>query len=331
MDHHEQEHRMSRSSWASFAAGLGLVASSASCALEPLDEELARSVAEAITAACPLTQADDEAERDACADRVGDLEVLRDTMAAPFLWGAQSATGDGDLESSPTTRFDPFVWRRLYLSVMMFSGEITVEHTRGRVVAHLPYRLRQLDVGAYPYPFWHKKEKWESYQLSTEILLFFEGGKLVGGLRSRVQDASRPVVEHEWDGQFRWLDAENREQPYVALYSYLLSPSNPHTAELDAAYRAFEEKSRTYNCATCHNPGNTANMNPLELFSYPNQALAGRHTIVQQLVQNEMPVGTTTPSGVGIADEAARNELIDLAKELARIGDLALAHEGETP
>jgi hypothetical protein len=150
----------------------------------------------------------------------------------------------------------------------------------------VPYELRQLDAGAYPYPFWHKKEKWDSYQLSTELLLHFEGGVIVGALRSSKWDASRPVVEREWDGKFQWVDSQNRQQPYVTLYSYLLSPSNPHTADLDAAYRDMEEKSRAHNCVSCHDPQNSAHMNPLELFSYPNQALTSRHRIVEQLEKN---------------------------------------------
>lgn len=323
---------MSRIYWAPLAAGLLLGASSTSCALETMEEDRARSVVEAIVAACPATAAaGSSAARDACAEKLASLEVLRDAMAEPFLWGGQAASGEGDLESSHTTRFNPLVWRKLYLSILMFPGEYTLERKDGRIIAHVPYQLRQLDAGAYPYPFWHKPEKWQSYQLSTELLLYFEGDKLVGGLRSRVLDESRPVVPREWDGQFRWTDMENREQPYVTLYSYLLSPSNPHTAELDAAYRAFESKARDHSCTTCHDPGNSANMNPLELFSFPNQALAGRHTIVEQLEQNKMPLGASTPTGVGIEDEAERKALLDLAKEFERVGDLALSYEGETP
>jgi hypothetical protein len=288
-------------------------------------------VASGIIAACPVTKSDDEAARDACAEALGSLEVLRDAMAEPFLWGGQGADGDGSLETSRTTRFNPFVWRKMYLSVMMFPGSYTIEQVNDRTILHIPYQLRQLDTGSFPYPFWHNKGKWESYQFSTELLLFFEGGKLAGALRSKVQDRSRPAVDRTWDGKFTWVDSQGNEQPYVTLYKYVLSPSNPHTDALDAAYRAFEEKSRDYSCSSCHDPANKANMLSLELFSYPNQALVARHTIVQQIEQMKMPIGETPTEPVGIGDAADRKVLIDLAKEFERVGDLALSHEGEAP
>jgi hypothetical protein len=42
-----------------------------------------------------------------------------------------------------------------------------------------------------------------------------------------------------------------------------------------------------------------------------------------------MPLGASTPTGIGIEDDAAREEVLQAAKEFARIADLALAHEGE--
>jgi hypothetical protein len=315
--------------WVQIVAGILVAASSASCALEPLGDEHVRSVIEPMLAACPTARADDEAARDTCSERLGALEGLREAMAEPFLWGGQGATAERALEDSHTTRFNPFVWRRMYLSLMMFPGDYTIEHDGDRIVARVPYELRQLDAGAYPYPFWHKKEKWQSYQLATEILFFFEEGKLVGALRSKEQDPARPVVERAWDGQFRWVDAVGQEQPYVTLYTYLLSPSNPHVAELDAAYRSFESTSRKHSCTSCHDPSNSADMNPLELFSFPNQALASRHVIIEALEKNRMPIGEDAPTSIGIANEADRKELIELAKQFQRVGDLALAYEGE--
>jgi hypothetical protein len=126
-----------------------------------------------------------------------------------------------------------------------------------------------------------------------------------------------------WDGQWHWTDAQGREMPYVALYSYLFSPSNPHTTRLDAAYRALEGEARQYNCVLCHSPDNVTQMNPLRLLNFPNQALTLRHNILTQIEQNLMPLGT------GIPDDAARKKLLDLANEFAAIGDQALDYEGE--
>jgi mono/diheme cytochrome c family protein len=111
--------------------------------------------------------------------------------------------------------------------------------------------------------------------------------------------------------------------PYVALYQWLFSPSNPHVARLDAAYRAFEAEARPQNCVLCHSPANPMEMNPLRLLNYPNQALTVRHEIVRLLEQNSMP-----PPG-GIANRAQRKKLIARAKQFAEMGDKALQYEHE--
>jgi hypothetical protein len=111
--------------------------------------------------------------------------------------------------------------------------------------------------------------------------------------------------------------------PYVALFTYLFSPANPHVSRLDAAYRALEAAAREQSCAICHSPNNATKMNPLRLLGFPNQALTLRHNIVTQIEQNRMPLDT------GIPDEAERKKLLDLAQEFAAIGDQALDYEGE--
>jgi mono/diheme cytochrome c family protein len=111
--------------------------------------------------------------------------------------------------------------------------------------------------------------------------------------------------------------------PYVALYRWLFSPSNPHVARLDAAYRTFEAEARSQNCVLCHSPANPVRVNPLWLINYPNQALTVRHEIVRLLQQKSMP-----PPG-GIANSAQRKKLIARAKQFAELGDKALEYERE--
>jgi hypothetical protein len=80
----------------------------------------------------------------------------------------------------------------------------------------------------------------------------------------------------------------------------------------------------------CHSPDNVAKGNPLVILNYPNQALSGRHEIIAELEDNEMPPANAeegTPAG--IADAEQRTELMRLGREFARIGDEALAHEGQ--
>jgi hypothetical protein len=289
------------------------------------EEALAGALGKQIVDACPLADPSDAAARDRCADALTRLELLKSVMSDPFFWGAQAAGAGYDFAKSNKTDFNPLVWRRMYLSTLMFSGEVRVERAGTRVVIHLPNRFRNaLDAGAYPYPFWHSKDKWDSYQRSTELLVFLEGGKLIGALRSAEKASDRALVDHQWDGRWRWTD-DKGDEPYVSLYSYLFSKDNPHTAKVEAAYRALESEMRGESCTACHSPDNTMKMNPLELFAFPNQALSGRHRIVAQLEANQMPPVE------GVPDQEERATLLRLARAFAAAGDEALAFEGEDP
>ncbi|MBN3938409.1 MAG: hypothetical protein V7L21_15920 [Nostoc sp.] len=289
------------------------------------DIELAKKLGKEIIAACPVvSDTKNLAAFNSCADKLAKLTTLRETMNAPFLWGAQSKVGNYNLKDNQTTEFDPLVWRRIYLATFMFKGEPKVEQVNNLIVIHLPIQFRnQLDIGAYPYPFWHSSKKWNSYQQSTELLLFLEQKKLKGALRSAVVDSQRPVVNHVWDGKWVWNDAHGKKQPYVTLYTRLFSPSNPHVAEVDAAYRAFEVNLRQHACIVCHSPDNAAKQNPLLMLSYPNQALSLRHETVRQIKEKRMP------PPAGIVNEQERQKLLELAQAFAQAGDQALAYEGE--
>jgi hypothetical protein len=110
--------------------------------------------------------------------------------------------------------------------------------------------------------------------------------------------------------------------PWVSLYKSLFSVSNPNITQVDVAYRALEAEARQYACLGCHSPDNTAKQNPLELFSFPNQALESRHNIVARIEANAMPP-------TGIADDAKRQRLLDLARAFESAADEALRFEGE--
>ena len=288
------------------------------------DIELAQKVGKEIIAACPIVA--DSKNLDAynlCSEKLSHLSILRNTMSTPFLWGAQKQSGNYNIKDSTTTELDPLVWRRIYLATFMFKGEPKVEQVNNLIVIHLPTQFRnQLDIGNYPYPFWHSSKKWDSYQRTTELLLFMEQDKFKGGLRSAALDQQRPKVEHVWDGKWVWTDARGRE-PFASLYTSLFSPSNPYVTKVDAAYRAFEVKLRENACLVCHKPDNASKQNPLLILSYPNQALTLRHETVRQIEEKRMP----PPSG--IFDDNERQKLLELAKAFAEAGDKALAYEGE--
>jgi hypothetical protein len=317
-------------------ASLGLVLGAAlgcNASEEMSQEELAMEIGRGITAACPLASPVDEQARLICAAKLTDFGLLRDTMHEPFMWGGQKAGKGYRLSDSDTTRFNALVWRRMYLSLFMFTGEVTLESSGDFTVIHLPYRFRnQLDAGSYPYPLWHSKAKWDTWQLSPELVLVMENRKLTGALRSNLrpdeEERRKTYVDRTWSGQWRWSE-DGQEMPYVTLYRFLFSANNPHVTALDTAYRALESEMRSSSCLVCHSPDNFAKTSALEFFNYPNQALMSRNSIVMHLEKNSMPPKNEYGFAVGLTDEAERVELLRLAKEFQRVGDAALGFEGE--
>jgi hypothetical protein len=297
----------------------------------PDDVALATQVSDALMEECPAAAANDEVARHLCAARLTDDKFVAGVMQEPFLWGGRKPGTSYHPEESPMNKFNVFVWRRMYLSLLMFTGERTIEQTSdGLTVVHLGYQFRNgLDMGSYPYPFWHSKKKWDSYELSKEFLMIFQNGKWVGAMRGADLDPARPHVAHVWSGQWHW-EAGSQQQPYVSLYSYLFSKANPHVERIDTAYRALSEGLRNQSCFMCHSPDNYAQSTKLEFFNYPNQALYARNDIITDLQNNAMPPAANTLGlPKGIASDADRQELLTLARAFKVAGDDALAFEGE--
>jgi hypothetical protein len=243
-------------------------------------------------------------------------------MATPFDWGAQASDDQPQLASANRTDFNPRIWRRLYLPTFMFPGGHAVASSGDTTIIRIPVVFRtDMDPGNFPYPFWHSAAKWQSYQTATDLLFYLRGGQLIGALRSATQDQTRPKREMKWDGRWTWQSGRG-DEPRVTLFSFAFSPDNPRLPELERSYREMEKGLRKENCLFCHSPDNTARMNPLELFSYPNQALSGRHELIQVLDQNTMP-----PGGDAIPDTKRRSDLRALAQTFADAGDAALEFE----
>lgn len=289
-----------------------------------VDNDAAKlTLAAAIAEACPLAAPNDAAARNACADALGDMDILREATTDPILWGGQPAdkTLDKVMTEASLTSFNPRVWRRMYLSTFMFTGEVYVTQEGKYRVMHMPVQFRNLlDPGEYPYPFWHSEKKWRAYEVSLEVLFYYDGDKIVGSTRSAMKDEARSHFARTWDGNWTW---EGGAQPRATLYTNMFSASNPNVGRLESAFRALEDGMRTQNCTTCHDPTNSAMARQLELLNYPNQALSGRHEVVAQLEHNAMP------PGIGVSDQLVRLDLIRLATEFAAAGDEALAFEGE--
>ncbi len=291
----------------------------------PADAELAHLIGSQLAAACPMAPAGDEAARLACGDALAKMTVLRDTMEEPFLWGGQGADKPLDLYENHLTRFNPLVWRKMYASLFMFGSEYKIEAKGTQTILHVPYAFRNaLDAGSYPYPFWHSKGKWDSYQFATNLVLFIEDGKVLGGMRSAEQDPSRSSISHAFDGNWNWTTPEGLVKPASSmLYSKLFSTSNTMIPELDRTFRALEEKARSQNCNGCHSPDNAAKVSQLVLLNYPNQAIYARNAIVAELE------GLSMPPGIGVKDANERQELLRLAREFQAAAEMALKIEGE--
>jgi hypothetical protein len=314
-----------------FTYTIGVFAVIAACdASRPPDDELAVSIANGLAEACPLGDSpSDEVARNDCAAKLTDLAVLRDAMREPFIWGGQQQGAGYRLEMG-TNKFNARVWRRLYLSTFMFGTDYKIEQVADYTVLHVPMTFRhEMPIGAYPYPFWHSANKWDAYSYATTLHLIIHSGTVIGALRSTDQDRTRPKTPHNWDGLWRW-EQGGTQQPYVALYDYLLSKDNPFAARLDDTYRVLEARMRANNCQACHAPDNQGKSQQLEFFVYPAQALAGRHDIITQLELNEMPpVDNTLGLAAGIADTGERDHLLRLARDFRDAGDNALEWEGE--
>ena len=308
------------------------------------ETKLAENVAKELIASCPLADPADKNAREACGQKLSTSKLLIDSTAMPVLWGVEPQVGNYNLKSNrSTTRFHPMVMWKVYLSVFMFTGKYRIEQVGDKAggypqtIVHMAYQYRnKLDMGEYPYPYWHSKKKWDAFQYAPEVDLIIEQGKIAGLLRSAERDRSRPYVKHEWDGRWHWTNAKGEQEPRVTLFSYLFSKSNPNIPELDKAYRALDTESRKFACQSCHNPSNPAQGAPLGIMEYPNQALSIRHRIVKVMEQNRMPPsGIATKDGhteltpIGIPDEAERQKYLKIAREFAEAGDKAFAYEGQ--
>src|SRR5262245_10871778 len=100
------------------------------------DMALATRIAEGLTAACPPADPGDEKARDLCAEKLTQFKVLRDTLSDPIYWGGHRAGASYAPEDSQLTLFNPFVWRRMYLSLFMFPGPYRIERADPFTVLH---------------------------------------------------------------------------------------------------------------------------------------------------------------------------------------------------
>jgi hypothetical protein len=286
-------------------------------------------IAHGLVEASPTADPSDVHARDVAGEKLAHFADLQSAIGEQILWGGFDETLGYDPAAYKITALNSFVWAKLYLSAFMFSGHYEVRQEGTRTVLEMSTRFRDgLDAGDYPYPFWHSPKKWQAYLDARALLLVFEGDHLVAGLRKAVHDSTQPLASRAWDKRWTWEDAQGNPQPRVTLYSYLLSPANPHLPLLDTSYRELAASFRAHECLSCHSPDCPARPSKLFLLNYPNQALSGRHELVTVLSKDAMPpLDRNTGRTAGLHDDEARTELLRLAEAFSAEGDAALEYE----
>jgi hypothetical protein len=308
------------------AGNQGLKTVQAPAAAKPsLPERIAKQFADA----SPMADPSDARARD---DASAKLARCRDFITATgerVLWGGCDPVKGFDPKTYTLTEFDPLVWLKLYASTIMFTGEHEVRKEGPYTVLEMKAKFRSnLDPGDYPYPFWHSPKKWQAYLDLVSLCVVFEGDQIVATYRITKSDPAKPPVAREWDGKWHWTNADGKEQPRVALFSYLFAADNPHRTSVDEAYRQLEARFRAQNCTSCHAPDNAGKAKELLLLNFPNQSLAGRHKLVEMLAEKRMPpADTDNIHPAGIADDVVRTELIQLAQTFVKEADAAVAFE----
>lgn len=284
-------------------------------------------VARAIAERSPLADPASVAARDEASAALGTCGELLGAMGRKILWGGYDPAKGVDPDAYLLTEFDPLVWAKVYLSTFMFTGAVAVRDEGRFRVAEIDARFRGgLDAGEYPYPFWHSPKKWDGYVGARSVLLVFDGDELVAAYRKAETGASAPA--RAFDGRWTWTDAKGDAQPRVALFAYLFRSDNPHVRALEEAYRALESRFRENSCTSCHAPDNKAGMDELLLLSFPNQALAARHSLLATLRGNRMPpADPESGAPAGLDSPAQRDAMIRLAQAFESAADAAIAFE----
>ena len=290
-----------------------------------LPEQIARQLAEA----SPLADPGDAGARDVAAAKLARCRDFTEAAGERILWGGCDPVKGFDPRTYSLTEFDPLVWLKLYASTLMFTGEHEVRAEGRYTVLEMKAKFRSnLDPGDYPYPFWHSPKKWQAYIDLASLVVLFEGDKIAAVYRTSKSDPAKPPVERKWDEKWHWTDAAGKEQPRVALFSYMFAADNPHRASVDESYRRLEARFRAQDCTSCHAPDNAGKARELLLLNFPNQSLAGRRKLVEMLAEKKMPpedIEKNHPAG--IADDAVRTELIRLAQTFVKEADAAVAFE----
>lgn len=258
--------------------------------------------------------------------RYGLVTELLDNADEHMMWGAFDAHKGVDPEANQLMQLPPLVWARAYLSCFEMTGTYTMRQEGEFGVLEMGARFRAgLPAGEYPHPIWHSGEEWYSYTGTSAIVMAFYHGSFVAAYRKPGADvgAASPL----WDRKWVWKD-ESGEQPRGAQVSVSLSTSNPHARDVELAYRKLEPMLTAQKCFTCHTPDNPAGASVLVLLRYPAQAMAAKDALAAVLRENSMPPeNAAANTAEGIADERARQEMIEAADAWGKLVHQAMEFE----
>jgi hypothetical protein len=289
-------------------------------------------------AVCPLAGPADQAALDRCRAALFKDSAIRRGLAPVVLWGRPSPD-TRRLADTGLTEFASDVISGLYLPLFMFTGEYEVgfDTTERLYRARVPAVFRNaLDLGQYPYPFWHDAKKWADYQAANQLTIWIDPRMLeiiTMQFSARGKPDPRlvtpPRTPPVFDGNWMWQDASGRTQPRPTLFVGLLRPDNPYLGQVEGAFRDLAGALRRGTCNECHAPDNASRMKRLVLMQTPVHAAGEIHRLMRAVREDKMPLDDT---GMYKAlDPVVRAALLEYGATFESLIDAARDWEARNP
>lgn len=253
----------------------------------------AEAIAKSLAAACPVVPYNDEKAFEACTNA---LKTLSLPLESDIAWGGDQP--DKPIKKRNLTHFGSQLFKTMYLPLYTFTGRWSLDEDKR---SHAPiirleaYFRNTLPAGDYPYPFWHSADKWNAYETSNEVRMYFNPqGTVFAVTRDAAgSDDKRGTYSHAvtpaFNGAWQWQDAGGTPEPRVTLFSARYSAANPNLASVDGSYRTFALRMRDSSCLECHTPLNKAGSERLVLLQTPRHAAAEIDNVIKALQTGEMP------------------------------------------
>lgn len=263
---------------------------------------LAVKVMAELTAKCPVKPVSDQVAYRTCRDALFSRNsVFRANLKNFVLWGRPP--GDdikAPLKEFRATQFGNDVFTGTYAPMWMWDGKYEVEYVANdktyRITTNAGFR-NELDVGQYPYPFWHDAKKWSDYEDANTMILWIDPKIMKIAQFTFYSRIDKPAVAQlkarhmpTFDGKWMWVDEKGHQQPAPTLFAGLYSEKNPHLASLDTTYKQFALAMRDAECTSCHVPNNPDKAKRLVLLQTPLHAASEIERVLKDIKQDRMPL-----------------------------------------